>query len=218
MNSKKIIVGVLVGAVIFYLITSFIVDRRLATLESKLQTDIDKQLELLSDTAALLGRGAANESVAVIVPECVSIDIARYDSLLTSLDRGLAAAELIELKALFDRCGDTASMRRSVMTLTLAEEVKGLEMLVNHYEGLGKKFNPGLVNDWNELVSLEQDISDNFNQLVVAQGNIIGVLVSDTPSSTLTVENIRVQAEELRGELTKLTSTAAPLRSRLIKS
>ena len=82
----------------------------------------------------------------------------------------------------------------------------------------GKKFNPGLVNDWNELVSLEQDISDNFNQLVVAQGNIIGVLVSDTPSSTLTVENIRVQAEELRGELTKLTSTAAPLRSRLIKS
>ena len=77
--------------------------------------------------------------MAVIVPECVSIDIARYDSLLSSLDRGLAAAELIELKALFDRCGDTASMRRSVMTLTLAEEVKGLEMLVNHYEGLGKK-------------------------------------------------------------------------------
>lgn len=219
MNSKKIIVGVLAGAVIFYLITSFIVDRRLAALESKLMTDINTQLELVSTTATLLGRGGVNESVASIVPECASLDMARYDSLLASLDRGLSEPELIELKGLFDRCGDTASLRRAVMTLTLEEQVNNLVSLVNHYESLGKKFEPNtLVKDWTELIKLEQDISHHFNQLVVAQGNIIGALVSDTPSSSLTVENIRVEAETVRGKLTELTGIAAPLRSRLIKS
>lgn len=219
MNPKKIIVGVLAGAVVFYLITNFIVDRRLATLESELLADINEQLELVSDTATLLGRGGANETVAAIVPECASLDMARYDSLLASLDRGLSGLELVELKGLFDRCGDTASARRAVMTLTLAGQVNNLESLVSHYESLGKKFEPNtLVQDWAELVKLEQDISHNFNQLVTAQGNIIGALVLDTPSSSLTVENIRVEAEAVRGKLTELTGIAAPLRSRLVKS
>ena len=219
MNSKKIIIGVLAGAVIFYLITGFIVDRRLASMEAKLEADIDKQLELVSSTAILLGRGSADEAVAAIVPECASLDVARYDSLLSSLDRGLSAGELAELKGLFDRCGDTASARRAVMTQTMAEQVRSLEMLASHYESLGNKLDPeSLVKDWNELVSLEQDISNNFNQLVVAQGNIIGALVANTPSSALTVENIRVQAEELKGNLAELTGVAAPLRSRLVKS
>jgi len=219
MNAKKIIIGVLAGVVIFYLVTSFIVDRRLQALSSKLEEGVSQQLEIVTDTATLLGRGAASESVAGIVPECSSLDTAKYDSLLSLLDRGLPASELIELKGLFDRCGDTASVRRSVMTLTLTEEVKALAMLASDYESLGNKLNgDSLIDDWNELLTLEQDISSVFNQLVIAQGNIIGALVSDTPASSLTVENIRVQAEEFKGRLIELTGAAAPLRSRLVKS
>lgn len=219
MKQKKVIVGVIIGAIIFYLISSFIVDRRLSELESRLDTDINKQLELVANTATLLGRGGASESVATIVPECLSLDVARYDSLLSSLDRGLAEAELLELKSLFDRCGDIASARRALMTMTLTEQVATLELLVLHYQSLEKKLSPeNLVEEWKQLVHLEQEISNNFNQLVVAQGNIIAALISDTPSSSLTVENIRVEAEELRGQLTQLTSDAAPLRSRLVKS
>jgi hypothetical protein len=219
MNLKKIFVGVALGSVIFYLLTSFIIDRRLAALESTLMTNIDTQIQKLSNTAALLGRGGSSEVVANIVPECASLDVARYDSLLSLLDRGLSAAELTELKTLFDRCGDIASMRRAVMTITLDDEVKTLALLVSHYNSLGKHFDPEtLVKDWEELVVLEKDISNYFKQLVVAQGNIIEALVSNTPSSALTVENIRVQAESVQTKLTELTAAAAPLRSRLIKS
>ncbi|HMO78280.1 MAG TPA: hypothetical protein PKD95_03740 [Candidatus Paceibacterota bacterium] len=219
MNRKKIIVGILAGAIAFYLISNFIVNKKLSSLEAKLKADIEEQVVIVGETAVLLGRGGASESVTNIIPECGSLEVARYDSLLSSLDRGLASAELQELKELFDRCGDTASVRRSIMTLNLSQEVKTLSILNDHYQSLWTvQVLESSVDEWNELVKLEQEISDNFNQLVRAQGNIIGALVLNTPSSPLTVENIRVEAESLRNRLTELTGQAAPLRLRLVKS
>lgn len=217
MNTTKIAIGTLVGVIIFYVLSNFIVDRKLSDIESQLIFDINEQLETVSNTATLLGRGAATESITKVIVDCSALDVTRYDSLLSSLDRGLNNPELVELKNLFDRCGDVASVRRSSMVLVLTEQVKSLSMLVNHYQSLGKDLEEAnLINDWQELVSLEQEISNNFNLLVSAQGNIIAALISDTPSSALTVENIRVEAEEIRSRLTELTGTAAPLRSRLI--
>ncbi len=217
MNTKYGIAGLLLGIICVYFLSSAIADTKTKELEKYTETNIENQISTLKETATILGRGAVSEDVSEIVPDCSSGDSTKYDTLLSSLDKGLSRSDLIELKSLFDRCGDRASSRRSVMSLKLGYEVASLE---NKVESLNQITDEEYAEidlvKWNDLAKKENEIALLFTQLVRAQDEIISTLLGTVSSNVRSVEEIRVEAEVIRTQLTNATAEASRLRSELI--
>src|SRR3989344_1954460 len=200
MNRNQIIGGLIAGLLIVYVSASVVVEKRMYDLRLNTDASYEVQEEAVVATAKLLSQGAANEAIAQVVSECPLSEMSRYDDLLSSLDKGLARADLVALETLFNRCGDTASSRRAGMALLLGSEVD-VETLTG----------------WQTLSQKEKEISVLFSKLVIAQGEIIKALLNNVAPTEITVENIRASAQKVREDLSVLTGEASTLRKTLIK-
>lgn len=216
MNRKELIVGVLLGVVIIYVAVNFVVEKRLSAVdfetEAKLLEVSDRSVEL----SKLLAQGAATVAVSQMVPDCPVEDMVAYDSLLSSLDKGLSYADTVKLSELFSSCGDVAAKRRSVMTLLLAEQVEEMQNLADVRSVAKLETISGVdIAKWQELAKKETQISELFVRLVTAQESIIVALTKGVPATSITVENIRSSAQKLREEMITLTNEVVTLRTEL---
>lgn len=216
MNRKELIVGVLLGVVIIYVAVNFVVEKRLSAVdvetEAKLLEVSDRSVEL----SKLLAQGAATVAVSQMVPDCPVEDMVAYDSLLSSLDKGLSYADTVKLSELFSSCGDVAAKRRSVMTLLLAEQVEEMQNLADVRSAAKLETISGVdIAKWQELAKKETQISELFVRLVTAQESIIVALTKGVPATSITVENIRSSAQKLREEMITLTNEVVTLRTEL---
>ena len=217
MNRNQIIGGLIAGLLIVYVSASVVVEKRMYDLRLLIDTKYEVQQDTVIETAKLLSQGAANEAITQVVPECPLAEISRYDDLLSSLDKGLARADLEALETLFNRCGDTASSRRAGMALLLEKEVEFLSQLSEQKAQLGTDVDADMLLDWQTLSQKEKEISQLFSKLVIAQGEIINALLNNVAPTEITVENIRASAQKVREDLSVLTGEAAALRKTLIK-
>ena len=217
MNRNQIIGGLIAGLLIVYVSASVVVEKRMYDLRLNTDASYEVQEEAVVATAKLLSQGAANEAIAQVVSECPLSEMSRYDDLLSSLDKGLARADLVALETLFNRCGDTASSRRAGMALLLEKEVGYLTHLSEQKALLGSEVDVETLTGWQTLSQKEKEISVLFSKLVIAQGEIIKALLNNVAPTEITVENIRASAQKVREDLSVLTGEASTLRKTLIK-
>jgi hypothetical protein len=219
MNRKYVIGGVLVGFILVYVSAGLVVDKNLADARKYLDEQIIIQTATVSETATVLGKGSASDRIAAVIKECPTNEVIRYDDLLASLDKGLEDAELSELSSLFNKCGQVAASRRAGMALVLEEQTASLEKSMSARAELGDyDLELESIQKWEELVTTEKRISSLFNDLVMAQGEIIALLQSNVGPSEISVENVRASAQIMREELAGLTGRASTLRTELLSS
>jgi hypothetical protein len=217
MKKNQIVIGVIAGLVIVFLVSSFVVEKRLQDVRIMLDEKISAQEVSVSEMALTFSQGGVSAEAVSIIPDCTSDQITEYDNLLSSLDKGLARQSLMELDVLFKQCGNIAAARRAVMSLQLVSEIEMLDLLVSERKALGKYENPNLdIAKWNDLAEKETQISESFSQLVSEQGKIITALMEDIPATSVTVENIRATAQKVRESLNAVTADAYDLRAELI--
>ncbi len=217
MKNKQLVIGLLVGVVAVYAISSFIVTEKLDGLKIHLDEKISLQQEVVRELATKISGGGVNERVSSIILECPSDETLQHDRLLSSLDKGLSRAELQGLNILFKRCGAIPATKRAAMALLFEQEVKLFTELVNERALLGGvSANDFNVSKWNALVEREKEISALFFKLVDSQKQIISTLADG--GNLQSVESFQIDATKIQTELSTITESAFEMRSVLIKS
>jgi hypothetical protein len=216
MNKKYIIVGLIIGVVAVYLLSSMILEKKIHGLQAHLDTMIKTQSSIVKDLALTMGRGGVNEKIAAIVAECPSGEANQYDTLLASLDKGLTKNELQGLNILFKRCGSVPASRRAGMSLLFEREVFFLGEIIRERSLLGNySIEESNLADWNLLVEKEKEISKLFFELVEAQKQIISIL-AEGGRPDLTIETIQGEAKRVQDEMATVTKGAYEVRRSLI--
>jgi len=215
MNRKVIAAGLIIGALVVYFGSHFVIEKRLQNLNTQVEEKITAQSESLLEITKLLARGAVTQEVELLLPECAVADMVEYDSLLSSLEKGLSQADVTKLHGLFSSCGAVTAQRRSMMTTIQAEMVKSLAGFVEIQTAVGVTQNVADTEKWVELAKKEQSISELFLRLVDAQEAIIVALRNNVPATSVTVENIRASAQTLREDMITLTEEVVVLRTEL---
>lgn len=219
MKNKQVILGVLIGLVAMYALSSFVVQKRLSDLHTHLETKIEEQENIVKELALEIGRGDVSEKIEAVIKACPSAEATQYDILLSSLDKGLTKSDMQTLTVLFNRCGDIPASRRAGMTLLLEREVSFLNEMMQQRELLGYyNLDESTIADWKELVQKEQEISSLFLDLVDAQERIITALVLTGSPTGESIEAIQADATRIREKLSSISVEAAQLRTSLTSS
>ncbi len=217
MKNKHLIVGLVVGFICVYAISSLIIKEKLDGLKIHLDEKISLQQEVIKELVTKANGSIPDERVSSIVIDCPADETMQYDNLLSSLDKGLSRAQLQGLDILFKRCGAIPASKRASMTLLLELEVSRFGELVNERALLGGvTANDYNVSKWNALVEREKEISKLFFKLVNSQGQIISAL--NDGGTLKSVEPFQIEAAKIQSELSSVTESAQEIRSVLIKS
>lgn len=218
MKRKDLVVGIVIGAIAVFFISSWISKGRVDQTISYYDAGITSQTQTVKDVAKVLGRGAATSQIELVVPECPLDQMVAYDSLLSALDNGLSRPQLVELDGLFNICGDVAANRRAGTALQLTYEVALLRTYIEGRALLsGTKIEDSNIAKWEELAKKETEIADLFVKLVQSQDAIITTLLTGVAPTSINVENIRATAQKLREDLNAVAGEASILRTELIK-
>jgi len=212
------IIGVLVAIFIIYLFSSLVTTKRLSKLDNYLENEIIEQIAVVKNLATIIGRGGSNEQSELLVKQCSQNDVTKHEELLSALDTDLSASNLKDLQNLFASCGHVYAYRRSSMFFQLSREVQVLESLAIIHNSINKEDFDYQIDEWKALVAKEEEIRDHFFELVVIQKRIIDTLTGGELRNSPNVENLRIEAQNKRSELSVLTKQASELRSTLTKS
>lgn len=218
MQKKELLIGLVLGVIVVFAASEYVVNKRMQTLSEVSSVELSKQIDAAVEISKLLARGAVISEIEQLIPECSVEQMVAYDTLLSSLDKGLSYTDLTRLKELFAVCGNVAAQRRSVMTLILSKHVEAIASLVSQKVAAGEEVTDYKLSEWQELVKKEQTISRLFVSLVDAQESIIVSLLKNVPATSITVENIRASAQTLREEMITLTEEVTTLRASLVTS
>ena len=217
MKNKQTMYGVAAGVLLVLIFSGLVVEKRLHDTRASYDALIEENEKKAEDVAREIGRGGVLESVKAVVLECPSEKNLQYDDLLSSLDKGLSAAELRTLNELFNECGSVPATRRAVMGLLLEQQVALLEESVTHRAMLGREsYEEDRLESWNNLVTKEKEISTQFYALVNLQSNIIKTLVSGSSSSGDVIASIQAEVQVVHQKLATATAEASQLRSTLV--
>ncbi len=217
-NNKALIGGVLIGIVAVYVFSGIIIDKKLNSLESHLDSEIQKQEEELKELALITSKGASNEFSENFIKDCRSEERKQFDQMLASLDKGLSAKDLTILNGLFARCGDVFANRRHSMVWQIEQGVDSLDRLLTEKNILNNEDqadNDQLIKKWQELLAKEKAVQQLFASQVEIQDKIIKTLLSGHGVNSNEINDLRREANEIQTELTMATEAVANSRSGL---
>ncbi len=220
MKNRHYLLGAVLGIIIVFWASSAVVDKRLDNLKNYLDERITAQYTVITELAAVTGRGGSNAQADLIVSQCSQADRDTFETLLAALDRKtLSNSELNSLDTLFSGCGYVYANRRANMVAQLDREVTAVESLSKQRAMLGDfDSNETAVKQWRELVVREQAVRDNFLMLVSLQKQIIGGLKSGLVSDSAELIDLQNDARETKDLLSVATEMASTQRNLLIKS
>jgi hypothetical protein len=218
MQRKHLYAGLIIGALIVFLTSSLIVNKRLSDLRSTLDKEISADIEYLINMTPVAASGNDNQIINLLVRSCSLADNSDYEMLLGGLDNGLNASALNKLEQLFKLCGHVTASKRAGMVYLLGERLSNLNQLIKRREQLAgftkeKELN---IDGWNALVNKEKEISELFLGLVDVQGKIINDLINNVAIKELSA--VQVEAQEIKAKLTVATEEASTLRATLVSS
>lgn len=218
-NNKTFILGILFGALIVFVTSYFVVEKRLQEYKMILDTQINTQIRSLGDLAIITGKGASNERADTLVKECKVEERSEFEALLASLNSELNQRELNRLTNLFGNCGHVFANRRTSMFLQMQDEFDTLENLVEMRKKIDD-FSEESINytKWKELVNNEREISNIFQDMVRVQSDIIQVLLSGKNINSEEVNELLKEVQEIKVKLNEATEKASSIRVVLISS
>lgn len=215
---KEILIGAGLILILSLIAGNILSDYHLKEYRTTLEQQQTEQQQLLASIASVTAKNSADDIGAALVTDCPVPERERFDTLLSSLDQGLSKIELTELERLFGRCGSFYADRKLVMVSRLSREVSVYEdvtMQLATIAGEGEKDKANL-DEWKELVRLEQEQSLHFVKLVDAQDRIINTLLAGEAPKGETVQGIAEEAREIQENLLLTNTQAASIRSQLI--
>lgn len=211
--------GIILGVLIIYFLSTAISDKKLNSVKILLDNEIENQIILIKELASITGRGGGNDLADAVIPKCPIESRQKFDALLASLDKGLKNSELVELNNLFNQCGYVFIAQRTVMLSQLQREVEIIEQMILQRSVLGESENPATdISKWKELVSLEKNIRDEFEELVMVQRQIILTLMDVNDLTAKEIIELRDKASSIKGKLIVVTERASKLRSELLET
>ena len=200
-----------------YSLTTFLAREQLEDVRTTIELKIAKQETVLATVAEVTARGGADAVVSSIITDCSSGERGRFDTLLSTLDRGLTASELSELSRLFDRCGSFFAERKAVMVARMKREMEVyrefIDLLGTVTDGSPRERYE--VDEWERLVAAEEQQSSFFSELVTLQGAIVTTLESGATADSDEVATLLQEVSQVRDSLAVATVQAAELRSDL---
>lgn len=169
------------------------------------QALVDEQELTLALMAQQLESELSDDVVSEIIKDCSTENRVRFDELLGKLSE-LRGAELLEVKQLFNACGDYFALRKAVMTARFEKEVDVYRDLVeiltlSHPKAETITHNP---EKWQSIVELEKQRSSYSSALVDVQGQIIELLIAGMPVSSEAVQTLLAKGQDARVQLVNL--------------
>lgn len=204
-------------AVSVLLVSSFIVTERLQQFEVATRLLVAEQEALLSTIAETTARNGADSVTEAIVRDCPLDDRSRFDTLLSSLDKGLPRFELIELEQLFGACGSFYAERKAVMVARLSREIEVYEAYVMQLAEITGEDEVGKqkLEAWQKLAEGEQTQSVLFSELVRSQKAIIDTLLEGKSAESEEIVNILNEVRETREALLLAKTQTDSIRAEL---
>jgi hypothetical protein len=218
-KTVSLMIGVvLVVSLLGYFIVTAAIDKRLEVLQLETKVLIEEQKTLLTSIAEITARNGADELTERIIKDCSVTERVRFDNLLSSLDKGLARTELVELERLFGRCGGFFAERKAIMVSRMSREYEVLEILVHQLSNLtgADATSEYQLANWKELSDLELKQSDLFSSLVSLQDNIITVLLEGNTASSQDITKILQEVSTVQQTLSVVNMQASTVRSGLV--
>jgi hypothetical protein len=176
---------------------------------------IANQEKELSVLAQLTADDGADAVVSSIIKDCSPENRSRFDTLLGSLGN-LKGAELIEVKQLFDACGNFYAERKAVMASRLSREYETYSELIDLLATADARSAGEYPRDaWGELIAKEEERSTLYTDLVSIQESIINELLAGHPVSAESLQTLLVKGQKTRDSLDTLAGEITALRQRL---
>ncbi len=218
-NNKHLILGVVVGAMLVFIISNFTTERKLNNLQLTLDLAIDKSLNETQDLAFLIGEGALTKGAESIIADCKPNERAAFEGKLNNLDKGLSRVDLLEVDTLFSRCAPVQSVRRTLMVMDLARNIQTLDSLLIQRKQIGEytKYDYKVENLKKLLVS-EQKITELSFDLVYLQRDIIDLLLAGKSANSNEANVLKEKGAKLHQEILQVATEASIYREAIKSS
>jgi hypothetical protein len=195
-----------------------IVSQRTQAYQDVINAQVNTQLELLQALAVGTAQNRIDSATGVQIKDCPLEQRTAFDVLLGRLDSGLERSELEQLDQLFSACANVQAERKAVVVAQLQREVAVLASYVDLMNALtssdsSQKYDTA---SWGRLVEYEQDQSEGFEELVIAQKNIIDTLLADKAADSPEMLTILDAVKETQESLLFANNQAATLRAELV--
>lgn len=200
------------------LLSMLIVSQRTQAYQDVINAQVNTQLELLQALAVGTAQNRIDSATGVQIKDCPLEQRTAFDVLLGRLDSGLERSELEQLDQLFSACANVQAERKAVVVAQLQREVAVLASYVDLMNALtssdsSQKYDTA---SWGRLVEYEQDQSEGFEELVIAQKNIIDTLLADKAADSPEMLTILDAVKETQESLLFANNQAATLRAELV--
>lgn len=215
-KNKSLIFGILVGAILVYLIADLTTEKKLSNLQLSLDTAIDESYQETVKQVELIGQGILTDESKAIIADCKVEERTSFEEKLNRLDVGLSKSDLQVIDTLFSRCAPVQPVRRSLMVMDLSTKIQTLEGLVQQRKQVSEytKYDGAIVN-LKLLLANEQKISEVSFALVYLQREIIDLLMSGKSVSSDEANKLKAKGVDLRQSITKITSESILYRAKL---
>ena len=214
----KIIAGMFLFAGLTFLGASLYIQNTESKYSANTKIKIAEQETRLRALVEIIDRDGADSVVNKIIQDCNPVDREKFDMLLGNLAQ-LQSNELIEVKHLFDSCGDFFSLKKAVMVSRLVREY---EVYTDHIEILHLIDNSDTqeINlqdeQWGTLVDYEVQRSTLTTKLVAIQGEIIDALINGVRIDSDEMREMLKDAQTTKDTLIYLNDKADALRETIV--
>jgi hypothetical protein len=217
-SNRYVISGLLIGGLLMYGVAHQIAEKRLALLQTNLESQQAIKATEATNLATLLAQGGTSPAAATIINDCTVGERAQFDNRLGRLDLGLSKTELSELDNLFNRCASVQATRRAIMVLQLEATVTEHAALVEHRKLLGSYEKSDSIKEQLQLLlASEKSISSLSYDQVNLQKEIIQDLLLGLDVGSVAANELREKGSAIRNELISLTETSAVIRENLLR-
>jgi hypothetical protein len=205
-------------AVALYAGAEYLATKKVADLQSGIESTLSKQKELMQSLAEATARSGTDQITEGIIKDCDLEERQEFDVLLGRLDQGLSIGELTELERLFGRCGYFFAERKSIMVARLEREVEFYTQSVQQLDTLtmGNNSERFAVEGWKVLVQNERKQSTMFMDLVRAQDQIIIALMAGNTPQSAEILAILKEVQELQESQIVLSKQNSTLKDELL--
>lgn len=215
-KNKSLLFGILVGAILVYLIADLTTERKLSSLQLSLDTAIDESFTETVKLVELIGQGIITDESKVIIADCKAEERTSFEEKLNRLDVGLSKSDLQVIDTLFSRCAPVQPVRRSLMVMDLSTKIQTLEGLVEQRKQVSEytKYDEAIINLKHLLIN-EQKISEVSFALVYLQREIIDLLMSGKSVNSDEANKLKARGVDLRQSITRITNESNSYRAKL---
>lgn len=159
------------------------------------QSYLDAHMANVREIASITDSNGADEFISTVITECARHD--EYEALLNNLET-LSKNELLTLQSIFKNCSGYYTERKALMVARLKEELEVAQQFHNLRSSLDTNTEmTNALEKWKALVALEEKRSALLDSQNAIQSRIIELLISGSVPSSVSVQTVVQEAQNV---------------------